>query len=218
MDVRGFPVEAGVQVGKDVFGDSFARLSASVDLAQRGPRLSRGTYDDTSESDSASDWDAAQVFVDAGASYGSVKKIFGVDIPNVRTDSEVTPHIAFGARRPVSRRSDFGVRVELDRLDDETLLSLRALDYRFRFNPRLALNGFFGAARYDFGLPSYGYYWGVGVQFMNILPGWDLSVDARHHEKLGRDKTLPDDPPSTPDRTRLFFDADTIALYLSRRL
>lgn len=218
MDVRGFAVEAGVQVGKDVFGDSFARLAASVDLAQSGPRFSRGTYEPTSESDWASNWDTTQVFVDAGVSYGSVKKIFGVDIPNVRTDSEFTPHIAFGARRPVSRRSDFGVRVELDRLDGENLLSLRALDYRFRFNPRLALNGFFGAARYDFGLPSYGYYYGVGAQLMNILPGWDLSLDARHHEKLGRDKTLPDDPPLTSDRTRLFFDADTIALYLSRRL
>jgi hypothetical protein len=214
MDVRGFAVEAGVQVGRDVFGDSFARLAASVDLAQREGAASRGQYEETS----GSEWSPTQVYVDLGASYGSVNKIFGVDIPNVRTDSEINPHIALGARRNVSPRSDFGVRVELDRLDGERLLSLRALDYRFRFNSKLALNGFAGAARYDFGLPSYGYYWGLGVQFLNILPGWDLSLDARHYEKLGRDKTLPDDPPSTPERTRLFFDADVIALYLSRRL
>lgn len=214
MDVRGFAVEAGIQVGQDVFGDSFARLAASVDLAQPGPGGSRGGYGGNSEPDS----DSTQVFVDLGASYGSLKKIFGVDIPNERTDSEVSPHIAIGARRSVSQRSDFGVRMEFDRFDGESLLSLRALDYRFRWNARLALSGFAGAGRYDFGLPSYGYYFGVGVQLMNVLPGWDLSLDARHHDKLGRDKTLPDDPPSTPDRTRLFFDADTIAFYLSRRL
>lgn len=214
MDVRGFAVEAGVQVGQDVFGDSFARLSASVDFSQPGPLGSRGGYEGSAESD----WGSTQVFFDAGANYGSVKRILGVDIPVVRTNSEVNPHIAIGARRNVSRRSDFGVRMELDRLDGENLLSLRALDYRFRFNQKLAFNGFFGAARYDFGLPSYGYYWGAGVQLMDVLPGWDLSLDARHHEKLGRDKTLASDPPSTPDRTRLFFDADTIAFYLSRRL
>ncbi|MBL8270712.1 capsule assembly Wzi family protein [Steroidobacter sp.] len=215
MDVRGFAVDAGVQVGQDVFGDSFARLQASVDFAQPGPRGGgRSSYSESSESD----WSKTQVFVDVGANYGSVKKIFGVDIPVVRTDSEVTPHIAFGARRNVSRRSDFGVRLELDRLDDNNLISLRALDYRFRFNPKLAVNVFGGAARYDFGLPAYGYYYGAGVQYMDILPGWDLSLDARHHEKLGRDKTLPSDPPITPDRTRLFFDADGIAVYLSRRL
>lgn len=213
-DIRGFAVDAGVQVGRDVFGDSFARLSASVDFVPRGPLASPGGYERPSESNPAT----TQVFVDLGASYGSIKKIFGVDIPVVRTDSEINPHVAFGARRSVSERSDFGVRVELDRVDGESLLSLRALDYRFRFNRKLAVNGFGGAARYDFGLPSYGYYWGLGVQYLDILPGWDLSLDARHHEKLGRDKTLPDDPPSTPERTRLFFDADGIALYLSRRL
>jgi hypothetical protein len=212
MEVHGFAVDAGVQVGRDVFGDSFARLAASVDLAQRGFGSSRGAAADDSEADSTT-----QVFVDAGASYGSLKKIFGVDIPVVRTDSEINPHIGFGARRQVSERSDFGVRVELDRLDGEGLLSLRALDYRYRFNRKLAVNVFGGAARYDFGLPAYGYYWGLGAQYLDILPRWDLSLDARHHEKLGRDKTLPGDPPSTPDRTRLFFDADGISIYLSRR-
>lgn len=213
MDVQGYAVEAGVLVGQDVFGDSFARLQASVDLARRG-QSGRSRYDDSAV---ATD-NSTQVFVDLGGSYGSLKKIFGVDIPNERTDSEVSPHVAIGARRAVSRRSDFGVRMELDRLDGESLLSFRAVDYRYRYSQKLAVNGFFGAARYDFGLPSYGYYWGVGVQIVDLLPGWDLSLDARHHEKLGRDKTLPDDPPSTPDRTRLFFDADTVALYLSRRL
>jgi len=211
MDIRGFGVEAGVQVGKDVFGDSFARLQASLDLAQRSSHQ-RGTYSETTDVD-----DSTQLFVDAGASYGRIKKIFGSGVPTASTGEEINPHIAFGARRSVSSRTDFGVRVELDQLDGENLLSLRALDYRFRFNRKLAANAFFGAARYDFGLPAYGYYLGLGATWMDVLPGWDVSMDVRHHEKLGRDKTLPDDPPSTPERTRLFFDANGIAFYLSRR-
>jgi hypothetical protein len=91
------------------------------------------------------------------------------------------------------------------------------LDYRFRFTKRFAATAFFGAGRYDIGLPAYGYYWGAGLQWMDVLPKWDLSIDGRHHEKLGRDKMLPNDPPSTPERTRMFFDVNSVSLYVSRR-
>jgi hypothetical protein len=109
------------------------------------------------------------------------------------------------------------VRLEVDHADGQELLSFRALDYRFRFGRKLALGAFFGAARYNIGLPAYGYYWGAGIQFRDLLPKWDFGIDFRHHEKLGRDKVLASDPPSTPDRTRVFYDVDSIALYLSRR-
>jgi hypothetical protein len=127
-------------------------------------------------------------------------------------------HVGVGARRKVSDRSDFGVRLEADRVDGYNLLSVRALDYRFRWTRKFALNGFFGVGRYDFGLPAYGYYFGAGLQYRDVLPKWDVSLDLRRHDKLGRDKTLPNDPPASPDRTRLFFDVDGIAFYVSRRL
>ena len=74
------------------------------------------------------------------------------------------------------------------------------------------------SGRYDVDLPCYGYYWGAGLQYRDILPKWDLSLDWREHYKMGRDKTvLPNDPPSTPERTRMFFDVNSYALYLSRR-
>ena len=66
-------------------------------------------------------------------------------------------------------------------------------------------------------MPAYGFFWGGGVQYMDVLPKWDVSLDWRRYDKLGRDKTLPTDPAPTPDRTRIFFDVDVASLYISRR-
>lgn len=202
-------ISAELQVGQDVFGDSFGRLSAAVDFA--GLSRAGGRYGvDASNLD-------VDLFVDAGAGYGRVRKRLGSDIPVVTTDWETDAHIAVGARRRVSDRFDVGVRLEMDRVDGEQLLSLRAVDPRFRLTPKIALGAFIGVGRYDVGLPSYGFFWGGGVQYMDVVPKWDLSLDWRRYDKLGRDKTLPSDPPSTPDRTRIFFDVDVASFYISRR-
>ena len=55
------------------------------------------------------------------------------------------------------------------------LLGVRALDYRYRFANPLALSFFLGASRYDLATPAYGYYLGAGVQWRDILPGFDLA-------------------------------------------
>ncbi len=210
---RGRPVHAALNVGRDVFGESFARLDASVDFADMRVVAVPGP-----DEPRADDADAkVEVFVDVGANYSRVTNILAVDIPDYATDWATDYYLGIGARRRVSERSDLGVRLELDEVQGYRLLSIRALDYRFRWHPRFAVSAFFGAGRYDVGLAADGYYYGVGFQYREILPDWDLSFDFRHHEKLGRDKTLSTDPPSTPDRTRLFFDIDGVALYLSRR-
>lgn len=216
--VLGKPVSAEIHVGEDVFGDSFAGLAASVEFADIGHGRP-AAYEERIAPDADVD-----VFVDVGVVQTQVVKILGSDIPNVTTDWEPAAHVAFGVRRPVSARSDLGARIEWDRVDGQQLWSFRALDYRYRWGRRFAFTGFFGVGRYDVELPAYGYYWGAGVQYRDILGKWDLgkwdlSLDLRQHYKLGRDKTLlPNDPASTPDRTRMFFDIDGIGLYLSRRL
>jgi hypothetical protein len=211
IDWRGRPIEAELLVGQDVFGESFARLGAAVDFGAEGSRRLE-VYDTSADAPSTT-----EVFIDLGTVYSRVQRILGVDIPNVTTAWDANIHAGIGARRRVSERSDFGVRLEVDRADGHQLISLRAIDYRFRWSRRLALGGFFGLGRYDTGLPGYGYYWGAGVQYVDLMPRWDLSLDFRQHDKLGRDKRLANDPPSTPDRTRVFFDVDGAALYLSRR-
>jgi hypothetical protein len=208
---RGRTIDAEISAGQDVFGDDFARLALSIDFADR-PAGRAGPIDIGRVPESST-----EVFVDIGATNIHALQILGVDIPNRWTPTETNFHGGIGARRRVSRHSDLGARLEFDNVNGYQLTSLRALDYRYRINRKLAAGAFFGAGRYDIGLPAYGYYWGIGLQLMDVLPKWDISLDARHHEKLGRDKMLPEDPPSTPDRTRIFFDVDSTSLYISRR-
>jgi hypothetical protein len=211
--LRGWPFTTEIIAGQDPFGDSFARLTASVDLAELGRNVGSRYVEPESSSESS-----VAFFVDAGAYYHTVRRILASDMPIIRTESRTTPHIAIGVRRKVSARNDLGVRVEVDQdVDGYSLWSFRAIDYRFRWARNVAFSGFFGAGRYDIRLPAYGYYWGLGVQYTDVMPKWDIGLDARHHEKLGRDKTLPNDPPSTPDRTRMFFDMDGFTLSMSRR-
>lgn len=204
----GRPGSAELNVGRDVFGDSFVRVSASVDLASAYmpalPTESRGTSE---EGD-------GDLYFDVGVNRSYVRGIYWDGLPDTRTDSKFGYHLGFGARRPVSEHGDLGVRIELDEVDSKQLISLRALDYRYRIGDHLALGGFFGAARYHIQLPAWGYYWGAGIQYRNVLPGWDLNADARHYEKISRNNLL------TTDRgygisTVSFRDINGASLYLS---
>lgn len=207
---RGRAIDAHLQVGRDVFGDSFARVGASFDFARTGG--SRAPSEFVAEGDANS-----EVFVDVGAHRSEIREVM-LDLgPNRYIGPSTDYHLGMGARRRVSERSDLGVRVELDRLEQYTILSVRAVDYRYRVNRKLALSGFFGAGRFDIGLPAYGYYFGAGVQYMNLFPGWDVGLDYRRHDKFTRDKVLPDDPPLTVQLPRRAFDLDGFSLYLSRR-
>lgn len=210
---RNRAVDAELQIGEDVFGESFVRLGAALDFARTTGRRSRYTDLDV---ESGIDW-RTDVFVDAGAHYSELREVM-LDLgPNRTTAPSVDYHFAAGVRRRVSEKSDFGVRLEIDRVDDYSLLSIRAVDYRYRLTRNFAVNVFLGAGRYDIELPAVGYYGGVGLQYVDLLPGWDLGLDYRYHEKLTRDKVLPSDPPPTVQLPRRAIDIKGFSLYVSRR-
>ena len=120
-----------------------------------------------------------------------------------------------GARRRLAGGGDIGVRLEIDDIDSNTLLAVRALDYRFNHSERLAFSVFLGAARLALATPAYGYYFGGGVQLKEIVRGWDLGIDGRIGDKVARDNLLPTDPQGgSPDN---FYDLSGISIYLSRR-
>jgi hypothetical protein len=157
---------------------------------------------------------AADVFVDFGAQTSRVKaRIANVEDTVDTTESGV--HLGLGASRRVGERSEFGARIELDGMGSDVFLAVRALDYRYHVSERYAVSAFLGAARLDLATPAYGYYFGGGMQFRDLRPGWDLNVDLRYGDKVARDNLLPSDPQGgSPDN---FYDVLGISAYLSYR-
>jgi hypothetical protein len=210
---HGFTVGAELSGGRDVFGGSFARLAATLDLAGDGGHVAT-TSAPTGDGSNAT----AELFVDAGANNSLVYKLLTMNHPeNGYTARSTGYHFGLGARRPVASFGDIGMRLELDDIDGHSMFSLRAVDYRHRFGKSIAASGFFGVGRYDYGAPMYGYYWGAGLQWMNALPHWDVGLDWRYHDKLSRNRILPDDPPNSYELPRIHIDAEGYALYISRK-
>jgi hypothetical protein len=210
--LMGFTAGAEVTAGKDTFGESYTRIAGFVRLG-----------DQWNAGGATGDWgpevrrpNGADLFIDAGVAASEVTIRLGDGSPRQDTSMELTPHIGIGARRAVSSRSDLGVRAELDRINDHMLLAVRALDYRYRTHGPLAFSAFLGAARYDLATPAYGYYFGAGVQWRNILPKLDLGLDWRYADKVARDKLLPTDPGTDP-RPDSFYDITSYSLVASYR-
>jgi len=209
---HGRPVDAELSVGQDIFGESFARLGLSMDFGKAFAHGSNayGTEDDD-------EGPSVEVFVDVGAQQSNVREIRLDSGPTLASGYEANYHTAVGARRRVADRHDIGARIELDQVPGGSLVSLRAVDYRYRLWRQVAVSAFVGAARYDIGLPAYSYYWGAGLQYRDVLPGWDIGADFRQYDKFTRDRVLASDPPAPVQLPRRVWDIRSVSLYLSRR-
>ena len=153
---------------------------------------------------------AADVFFDLGFNSTSIDADLGTDPRNeVSTDASGL-HLGLGIRRDL-QQGTIGARLELDDLDDEQLLAVRAFDYGRDVSERFTLTAFAGAARLDLETPAHGWYFGGGVQLKDLWPRWSLSVDVRFGDKLARDNF--DSQAVRPDD---FYDLTGVTLYLSR--
>jgi hypothetical protein len=187
-----FVYGAEVEVGRDVFGEDFRRVGAFVRYAPSSrDDQSAGPIEPLPES-AASNVD---VFVDAGLNVSRLEyDPYDEGVTPRRAVSTTGPHVGVGVRRAVTSRSDLGVRVELDDIDGDTVVGVRAIDYRYRPNRKLAFGAYAGAMRYDGPTAAYGYYGGVSVQLQEVLPRFDLTLDVRGSDKIARDVLLPSDP------------------------
>lgn len=214
--VGAFVLGAEAFIGRDVFGEDFSRIAAFARYAPDFGTGYRNAYAAAPlDTPSRARAGGAELFVGLGANASKVRSDPNGELPLSTTDLEVAPHIGIGARRAVSARQDLGVRIEYDDVDGHTLLGVRALDYRYRFEGPLALSAFLGAARYDLATPAYGLYGGVGAQLRNLLPSLDLGLDLRFAAKVSRDRLLADDIPGS--RSDSHDDISSAALYLSYR-
>jgi len=156
----------------------------------------------------------AETFIDIGIAASRVRSEIA-NRPDTIERSDESFHIGVGARRAINERSDFGVRLELDTVDSDLFLAIRAFDYRRHVSDRIAYSLFVGAARLELATPAYGYYLGAGIQIKDIVDSWDLGLDFRVGDEVARDNLLPSDPQGgSPDN---FHNLDGVTLYLSRR-
>jgi hypothetical protein len=211
---REFHFGAEVFAGRDVFGESFSRVAAFVrytGIDSAGGSLASSL----SETQNTPRDPTAEIFLETGAFAYEVRLDADSGTPSAKSGRTVAPHLGIGARRAVSDRSDLGARLELDDLDGELLVAVRAIDYRYRFANPLALSAFVGAAHFDKETPAIGLYVGAGLQWRDVLPGWDAGVDLRFIQNAARDRLLASDP--TGVRPDIFYDVLGASLNITKR-
>ncbi len=203
-----------VAAGRDVFGGSFSRISGFVRYGGDERTRDDGSLDE--EEGGSPTQKGTELFVDAGINANKARIDLQKGVPITTTQIAYGGHLGLGARRAVSATNDLGVRVEFDQnVDGHALLGVRALDYRHRFADHLALGVFAGAVRYDLVTPAYGLYGGVGAQWRNILPQWDLGADFRFAQNIARNHVLATDVQGV--RPDSFYKVSIATLYLTRR-
>jgi hypothetical protein len=211
---NGIVVGGEAMGGRDVDGSGFSRFSAFVRYGGDARSRDEGAYaDDAGEH--PVDHHGAEVFVDAGVNANRVRTDLEKGIPITTSQVAFGPHFAIGARRAVAASDDLGVRAELDQVDGHLLIGLRALDYRHRFAGPFAVSLFGGVARYNVETPATSLYAGVGGQWRDVLPAWDLNLDFRYAQNLARDHLLASDVQG--ERPETFYKIESATLYVSRR-
>jgi len=210
--LKDYVVGGQVDYGRDVFGAHYTRIQAFL---RYGDALHSGD-EGAEEAASYSRPEGAEVHVDLGVAGSSVLADITSNTPRVQSGTAYGPHLTLGARRAVSEHQDLGAALEADDVHGVSLVGARILDYRYRFYGPLALNLFGGAARYAAPTPAYGFYYGAGLQWREVLPHWDLGIDYRYASKLDRVRSLPTDPQGgyRPDA---YYDISLFTLYVSRK-
>ena len=202
--------------GHDVFGKSFSRLSAFVRYGGDRHDPVAAVSDDDGEDGGGSEAlePHTELFVDAGGDAYKIRTDLEKGLPITTSKVMAAPHVGIGARREVSPHNDWGVRLELDEADSRSLIGIRPIDYRHRFGDTAALELFAGVDRYDLATPAYGLYGGIGAQWRNVLPHWDLGADVRYAQNIARNHVLTTDIQGV--RPDSFYKIQSVVAYVSR--
>jgi hypothetical protein len=206
-----------VMYGRDIFGESFWRLSGFLRYGGDAKTRDDGAVEDDSYQGGANP-KGSELFADIGVNVNRVTVNLDPEIPQYNTQVGVDPHFALGARRAVSTNNDLGARVEVDEIQSHMLIGFRAIDWRYRFDhDAFAIGAFAGVNRYQLATPAYSEYGGLGAEWRNFLPWfpkWDLGIEFRHAQNIARDHVLPTDPRgSRPDS---FYKIDSGVFFVSR--
>jgi hypothetical protein len=210
---RDYVVGPQVDYGRDVFGAHYTRISAFL---RYGDALHSGEGDEAGEYGPAARPEGMEFHIDAGAVASSVIADITAITPRVSSGVGYGPHLTIGARRAASEHQDLGAALDADGVHGLSFFGARFFDYRYRFDNPVALNLFIGVGRYAAPTPAYGFYYGAGLQWRNVLPHWDVGVDLRYGAKINRIRILPSDPQGGY-RLDSYYDLTLGTLYVSRK-
>lgn len=196
---RGLELDAG----RDEYAAGFVRLSAYLRLDGGNGGAALEDEEDADDEDQATEGSAVPAgerlerFVTVGVSEARIGLHLGgfsaaSEAAPVDYRTRYSPSVGAGLRRAITARADLGVGADLDDTDG-LMVGLRILDYRYRLGHHIAVGGFVGFARYSAASPAQGYYYGYGLQWRNLVRGWDLSLEERDFNPLQRDKTRASD-------------------------
>lgn len=210
--LKDYVIGSQIDYGRDVFGEHFTRVTAFL---RYGDALHSGAAE--AEDDGAAVRPGGMEFhIDAGAVASKVIADITSDTPRVSSGVGYGAHLTIGARRAASEHQDLGAALDADSVHGLSLIGARIIDYRYRFNNPLALNLFLGVSRYAAPTPAYGFSYGAGLQWRNVVPKWDVGVDFRYAAKIDRTRTLPWDPQGGY-RHDAYYDISLGTLYVSRK-
>ena len=211
--LKDYIVGSQVDYGRDVFGAHYTRVSAFL---RYGDALHSAEGGEAEEYGPAARPEGMEFHIDAGVVASSVTADITAITPRTSTGVGYGPHLTIGARRAASEHQDLGAALEADGVHGLSFLGARFFDYRYRFDNPAALNLFIGVGRYNAPTPAYGFYYGAGVQWRNVLPHWDVGVDLRYGAKINRMRILPSDPQGGY-RLDAYYDLTLGTLYVSRK-
>jgi hypothetical protein len=210
---RDYVVGSQVDYGRDVFGAHYTRVSAFL---RYGDALHAGEGGEAEEYGPPARPAGMEFHIDAGVVASSVIADITSNTPRTSTGIGYGPHLTVGARRAASEHQDLGAALEADGVHGLSLFGARFFDYRYRFDNPMALNLFIGVGRYAAPTPAYGFYYGAGLQWRDVLPRWDVGIDFRYASKINRIRTLPSDPQGGY-RNDAYYDITYGTLYVSRK-
>ena len=129
--------------------------------------------------------------VDFGVVYSDISSSVTTSADGKLDGGDTGIHLGVGAyRNKDDSRWVYGVKLELDDVAGNLLLSVRAIDLGYKITPRFMVNGFIGAARWDLATAAFGIRFGVGASY-RFGEHWALGSDISYSDSVARDKLLP---------------------------
>ncbi|PQJ52404.1 hypothetical protein BTO11_01215 [Psychrosphaera saromensis] len=126
------------------------------------------------------------------------------------------PYIGIAAYKYVSPNNKLGSRIDIQEINQHTLISVRAIDYQFAISESFMTNVYLGAARYQFRTPAYGYALGFGLLYHPQNWGnWGVQLEGRYFDALARDKLTDADPQGGDFGPDSFHDIQSLSIGLN---